>query len=307
MKILPKIVTFVVTAALLLGVAGCATTSGSSSTSGKGTKKIALLMASLTTDFFVQAADAAKKYAKANNIDLTITTSDNDAAKELSNMQDIVGQSPDAILFDPVDSNSAAAAVRLANAAKIPVITFDRGVIGAKTVSHIASDNSAGGKMAADYIKQKFPNGAKVAELQGILSTNIATQRGSGFEKELKTASNLHLVATQSANFDKSQGFTVFQNILQANPKLDVVFAQNDEMALGALQAAEAANRTDLVIVGFDGSPDALTAIAAGRMSATVAQLPAKIVDTALDTTVKYLDSKAVKSEIGVELKLITK
>ena len=297
MKTFPKIVTFVVTAALLVGVAGCATTNGSSSTSEKGTKKIALLMASLTTDFFVQAADAAKKYAKANNIDVTITTSENDAAKELSNMQDIVGQNPDAILFDPVDSN----------AAKIPVITFDRGVIGAKTVSHIASDNAAGGKIAADYIKQKFPNGAEVAELQGILSTNIATQRGSGFEKELKTASNLHMVATQSANFDKSQGFTVFQNILQANPKLDAVFAQNDEMALGALQAAEAANRTDLVIVGFDGSPDALTAIAAGRMSATVAQLPAKIVETALDTTVKYLDGKTVEPEIGVELKLITK
>lgn len=314
MKMIPKITALAASAVLLVGVAGCAgnsgtsgDSSGSGSDSGSGNKKIALLMASLTTDFFVQAGDEAKKYASENDIDLTVTTSDNDASKELSNMQDIVGQAPDAIIFDPVDSTSGAAAVRLANAAKIPVITMDRGVPDADTVSHVASDNEAGGKLAAEYLKEKFPDGAQVAELQGILSTDIATQRGGGFEKELKTQDNLKIVATQSANFDKSQGFTVFQNILQANPKLNAVFAHNDEMALGALQAAEAAGRKDIVIVGFDGSADALAAIKDGRMAASVAQLPDQIVDTAMETAVAAIDGKKVEAEIGVPLKLITK
>lgn len=309
MKIVPKITAVVAGGALLLAAAGCSSTgaSGSGSGSDKGHKRIALLMASLTTDFFVQAAAEAKKYAQEHDIDLTITTSDNDPSKELSNMQDIVGQSPAAILFDPVDSNSGSAAVKLANAAKIPVFTVDRGVTSGETVAHVASDNTAGGKLAADYLKDQFPKGAKVAELQGILSTDIAGERGGGFEKELATGDNLDLVAKQSADFDKSEGFTVFQNILQANPDLDAVFAQNDEMALGAVQAAQAAGRKDLVIVGFDGSPDALDAIKAGQMSATVAQLPAKIVDTAFDAAVQHLDGKKVEAEIGVPLKLVTK
>ena len=272
-----------------------------------GPKKIALLMASLTTDFFVQIEAAAQKYAKEKNVQLTVFTCDNDAAKELSNMEDIVGQKPDLILFTPVDSAAAVASVEKANAAGIPVVTFDRGANGGKVVSHIASDNAAGGKMAADYIKQRFPNGANVVELQGILSTDVAKQRGAGFDTALKEAPNMKLVAQQSANFDKSQGMTVFENVLQANDKIDAVFAQNDEMALGAMQAAQAAGRTDIVIVGFDASPEAVKAIQDGKMAATIAQLPDKIIQTAIDTSLAYLAGETVKPEIGIELKLITK
>lgn len=312
MKVHRNSVALLLTAALVTATSACSSSAqtssgGAGAASQGGNKKIALLVASLTTDFFVQLNEAGKKYAQEKNITLKVTTSDNDAAKELSNMQDIIGQKPDLILFDPVDSAAAAASVKQANNAKIPVVTIDRGVSGGQVVSHIASDNQAGGKMAADYLKQKFPNGANVAELQGVLSTDIAKQRGGGFEKELQTAPNLVLVASQTANFDKSQGFTVFQNIMQANPKVNAVFAQNDEMALGAMQAALAAKRTDIAIVGFDAAPEAVKAVQAGTMAATIAQLPDKIIQTAMDTSLSYLAGNKVEPEIAVELKLITK
>lgn len=311
MKAMPKHVALLLASVLLAGTSACGGSTsaggGGGSSSTGGNKKMALLVASLTTTFFVAVDDAAKKYAKEKNIKLTVFTSDNDAAKELSNMQDIVGQKPDLILFDPVDSAAATASVNQANNAKIPLVTFDRGVNGGKVVSHIASDNVAGGKMAADFLKQKFPKGANVAELQGILATDVAKQRGQGFEDELKTVPNLKLVSKQTANFDKSQGFTVFQNILQANPKINAVFAQNDEMALGAVGAAKAAKRTDIAIVGFDAAPEAVTAVKSGTMAATIAQLPDKIIQTAIDTALAYLAGKKVKPEIAVELKLLTK
>ncbi len=310
MRIVPKNVAVVLAAAILASTSACGSAdtgdAGSGGSAG-GSKKITLLVASLTTTFFVAVNDEAKRYAKEKNVDLRVLTSDNDPAKELSNMQDIVGQKPDLILFDPVDSAAAAASVAQANNAKIPVVTFDRGVEGGTVVSHIASDNVAGGKMAAEFLKGKFPDGANVVELQGILATDIAKQRGQGFEDELKTAPNLKLVASQTANFDKSQGFTVFQNLLQANPGVNAVFAQNDEMALGALQAAIAAKRTDIAIVGFDASPEAVKAVEAGTMAATVAQLPDKIIQTAMDASLAYLAGEKVEPQIAVGLELVKK
>jgi ribose transport system substrate-binding protein len=268
--------------------------------------KIALLMASLTTDFFVEINSSAKAYAEQNGIDLTVLTCDNDPARELANMEDIIGQAPDIILFTPTDSDAAVAAVEKANEAGIPVITFDRGVNGGKNVTHISSDNIAGGELAGNYIKSRFPGGAKVVELQGILATNIAQQRGKGFNDAIASAGNIDVVARQSANFDKSQGMTVMENILQAQDKIDAVFAHNDEMALGAMEACIAANRNDIAIVGFDASPNAVEAVRNGTMAATVAQLPAKIIQTTIDTAVKYLNGEQIPPEIGVGLELVS-
>lgn len=267
--------------------------------------KVTLLMASLTTDFFVAIEKAAKEYADVAGIELTVITSDNDSAKELANMEDIVSQEPDIVLYTPSDSDAAVASVEAANAAGIPVITFDRGANSGEVVCHVASDNVAGGKMAGEYIKELFPDGAKVVELQGVMATNVAQQRGQGFNEVIDATDNLELVAQQSANFNKDEGMTVMENILQAQDEIDAVFAHNDEMALGAMEACIAAGRTDIAIVGFDASPDAVAAVEAGTMAATVAQLPDKIIQTTIDAALDYLAGKSVDPEIGVELALV--
>ena len=160
--------------------------------------------------------------------------------------------------------------------------------------------------MAGEYIREIFPDGAKVAELQGILATNVAQLRGAGFNKIIDETDNLELVAQQSANFDKSEGMTVFENMLQAHDEIEAVFAANDEMARGAMEACKAAGREDIKIVGFDASPDAVVAVEAGDMAATIAQLPVKIIDTTIDTAIAYLHGEEVEKEIGVELQLVT-
>jgi len=315
LKAMSRTAAVVSVAIVLAATSGCggsttgptADTTSTESTSAGAPTKMALMVASLTTDFFVQIEAAAQAYATEKGIELSVFTADNDAAKELSNMEDILSEDFDVILLTPVDSDAAVASVEMANAAGVPVVTFDRGVSGGEVVSHIASDNEAGGKMAAEYIAGRFPDGGNVVELQGILATDVAKERGAGFGAGLAEAGNLELVAQQSANFDKAQGFTVFENILQANDQIDAVFAANDEMALGAMQAAEAANRTDIVIVGFDASAEAVAAVQAGQMAATIAQLPDKIVQTAIDTALSYLAGETVEPEIRVELQLVTK
>ena len=268
--------------------------------------RIALLMASMTTEFFVQIEAEARAYAEEVGVDLEVYTCDNDSAKELANMETILSDAPDIILYTPNDSDAATVCVEKANEAGVPVITFDRGSNGGEVVSHIASDNELGGQMAGEYIREIFPDGAKVAELQGILATNVAQLRGAGFNKIIDETDNLELVAQQSANFDKSEGMTVFENMLQAHDEIQAVFAANDEMALGAMEACKAAGREDIKIVGFDASPDAVVAVEAGEMAATIAQLPIKIIDTMIDTALAYLSGEEVEKEIGVELQLVT-
>lgn len=269
--------------------------------------KVALMLASLSTDFFVQIEAAATTYADEKGVELSVFNANNDAARELSIMEDVLSGGFDLILFTPVDSDAAVASVKLANDAGVPVITFDRGVTSGEVVTHVASDNEGGGAMAADFIAEQFPDGANVVELQGILATDVAKQRGGGFGAELAKAGNLEIVAQQSANFDKAEGYTVFENILQANDKVDAVFAHNDEMALGAMEAARAAGRTDILIVGFDASADAVQAVKDGGMAATVAQLPDQIIQAAIDAAIAYLAGDAVEPQIAVALELVTK
>lgn len=302
MKLRKKILGLVLAGAMTVSVLGITSVAAEDKA-----PRMALLQASMTTEFFVQIEAEARAYAEEKGIDLAVYTCDNDSAKELANMETILSDAPDIILYTPNDSDAATVCVEKANEAGVPVITFDRASNGGEVVSHIASDNEAGGKMAGEYIVSLFPDGAKVAELQGILATNVAQLRGKGFNEAIEAAGNFELVAQQSANFDKSEGMTVFENMLQAHDEIQAVFAANDEMALGAMEACLAAGRDDIKIVGFDASPDAVAAVEAGTMAATIAQLPKQIIDTAIDTALAYLAGETVEAEIGVPLELVVK
>jgi ribose transport system substrate-binding protein len=166
-------------------------------------------------------------------------------------------------------------AIKKANDANIPVFTVDRSANGGTVVSHIASDNVAGGKMAAEFLSKTIGGKGNVIELQGIAGTSAARDRGQGFNDYIKASSpNIKIVAQQTANFNRDEGLKVFENILQAQPEIAAVFAHNDEMILGAIQAAEAAKRTGIVFVGFDAIDDATKAVKDGKLAATVAQKP---------------------------------
>jgi ribose transport system substrate-binding protein len=176
-------------------------------------------------------------------------------------------------------------------------------------VSHIASDNVAGGKMAAEFLCKALGGQGKVVELEGIPGTSAARDRGQGFNDYMSSeCTGVEIVARQTANFNRAEGLTVFENILQAQPEIDGVFAHNDEMILGAIEAAEAAGRAkDIVFVGFDAVDDAVQAVKDGKLAATIAQQPAEMGKLGVYYAVRYLNGEDVPDYVPVDLALVTK
>ena len=268
---------------------------------------LGLVLSTLNNPFFVTLRDGAQSEADKLGVTLIVMDSQNDSAKEASNIEDLISRKVDAILVNPTDSDAVVPSIKKANDAHIPVFTIDRGANGGTVVSHIASDNVAGGKMAGEYLAKALNGKGKVVELEGIAGTSAARDRGQGFEEALKNYPDIQIVAKQTADFDRAKGLSVFENILTAQPQIDGVFAQNDEMVLGAIQAAEAAGRTGIIFVGFDAIDDALKAIKDGKLAATVQQQPAVMGQLGIQTAVDFLNGKTVEKFIPVPLKLITK
>ena len=265
---------------------------------------IALTVSTLDNPFFVSLKDGAQKKADELGYKLVVLDSQNDPAKELSNVEDLTVRGAKVLLINPTDSAAVGNAVAIANRNKIPVITLDRGAAKGDIVSHIASDNVAGGKMAGDFIAQKLGNGAKVIQLEGLAGTSAARERGEGF-KQAVDEHKFAVLASQPADFDRTKGLNVTENLLASKGDVQAIFAQNDEMALGALRAIGAANKKVLV-VGFDGTDDGVKAVKSGKLAATVAQQPELIGSLGVETADKILKGEKVEAKIPVALKVVT-
>lgn len=291
------------------GLVGCGT-SQNESNSGSGTqpanKKIGMVLSTQNNPFFVSMKDGAQKKAKELGYDLIVVDSGNDATKERSNVDDLIQKGVGALIINPTDSDAVVNAIKAANNAKIPVITVDRAANGGNVVTHIASDNVKGGEMAANFIIAKLAKKGNIVELQGTPGTSATRDRGKGFHNIVDTTTGIKVVASQAADFDRTKGLDVMTNIIQSTPNFNAVFAQNDEMALGAVKALKAANKK-VIVVGFDGNADAKAAVKSGDMAATVAQQPDLMGSMAVDNAVKIIKGQTVAKQIPVALQLITK
>ena len=275
------------------------------SISAQAKDTIAIVLSTLNNPFFVSMKDGAQKKADELGYKLITLDSQNDPSKELSNVEDLTVRGVKAILINPTDSDAVSNAIRMANRANIPVITLDRGANHGKVVSHVASNNVAGGEMAGKFIAKTVGDHAKVIQLEGIAGTSAARERGEGFLKAIK-ASHMQLIASQPADFDRTKGMNVMENLLAAHPEVQAVFAQNDEMALGALRAIKSAGK-NIPVIGFDGTKDGLEAIKRGQLTATIAQQPALIGSIGVATINKVLKGQPVKKYISVPLQIISK
>jgi len=264
---------------------------------------IALVVSTLNNPFFVTLKDGAVQKAEEMGYDIIVLDSQNDPSKELANVEDLTVRGVKAILINPTDSDAVSNAIRLINGANIPVLTLDRGATRGKVASHIASDNVAGGKMAGDFMAEKLGKNAKVIQLEGLAGTSAARDRGAGFAKAVE-ANGFNVLASQPADFDRTKGLNVMENLLANHGDVQGVFAQNDEMALGALRALQAAGK-DVVVVGFDGTDDGVAAVKRGEMAGTIAQQPALIGALGVEAADKILKGGMVKEYIPVPLKVI--
>ncbi|WP_373818651.1 ribose ABC transporter substrate-binding protein RbsB [Glaesserella sp.] len=275
------------------------------STSAMAKETIALAISTLDNPFFVTLKEGAEKKANELGYNLVVLDSQNDPAKELSNVEDVTVRGAKVLLINPTDSEAVGTAVAVANKKNIPVITLDRGANKGNVVSHIASDNVAGGKMAGDFIAEKVGKNAKVIQLEGIAGTSAARERGEGFKQAVE-ANQFELLASQPADFDRTKGLNVMENLLASHGSAKAVFAQNDEMALGALRAIKASDK-NILVVGFDGTDDAVKAVNGGQLAATIAQQPEKIGELGIEAADKVLKGEKVDAQIPVPLKVVTK
>ncbi|AOH39649.1 ribose ABC transporter substrate-binding protein RbsB [Dialister pneumosintes] len=289
--------------AALLSVAGC----GSSDDKAASSDKKVIIGFSVSTQnnpFFVKMADSVKAEAAKQGVEVKIVDAQNDPAKQANDISDLIQQHVDVLIVNPVDSAAVGNSVISANEAKIPVITVDRSSDSGDVATHIASNNIKGGEMAADFLVQKLGEGAEVAELEGIPGASATRERGEGFHN---IADNkLKVLAKQSADFDRSKGLTVAENMIQANAGIKAIFAHNDEMALGAISAAKSANK-NIMIVGFDGTEDGMKAVEDGDLVATIAQQPDKMGEMGVDAAVKLAKGESVEKNIAIDLKLVQK
>ncbi|GGO09420.1 ribose ABC transporter substrate-binding protein RbsB [Saccharibacillus kuerlensis] len=266
--------------------------------------KIGLSISTLNNPFFVSLKDGVEAQAQKLGIEVIVVDAQNDSAKQSNDVDDLLQQGINALLVNPTDSAAISSAVQAANVLDIPVIALDRSADQGDVKALVASDNAKGGQMAAEYLAEQLGEGAKVIELQGVPGASATRERGRGFHEIADK--RLDVIASQAADFDRTKGLTVMENLLQGNPGVQAVFAHNDEMALGAIEAIESSGK-DIPVVGFDGNDDALTSIQNGKLTATVAQQPDLIGQLAVDAARDVLQGKEVEASIPAPLKLVTK
>lgn len=306
---LKKIAAAVLTVAMMFSMTGCnaitidgeenvATGEGES----VGNGSIGFSVSTLNNPFFVTLSEGAKDKADELGVDLIVVDAGDETAKQTSDIEDLISRNISVLIVNPVDSDAVAPAVKDAVSKGIKVISVDRVVNGVDVDCAIASDNVAGAEAATEYLVSLIGEGAKVAELQGTTGASATIDRGQGFHNVADK--KLNVVASQTGDFNRSDGMSVMENMLQADSGIQGVFAHNDEMALGAV---EAIGSRKIVVVGFDATDDAQAAVKAGKMAVTVAQKPDLMGATAVETAQKILNGETVDKEIPVEVELITK
>lgn len=279
-----------------------------------GAVTVGVVLKSLANPFYVTMEEAVKAKAAELGVEIIIQAPERetDAEKQMQIIENLIVQQVDALILTPNGSTELVPAIKKANDKNIPVIIVDTRVdeaalteAGAHVESFIGSDNYYGGEVAADELKKAISEG-KVAVLEGISGHETSVERVSGFTDKADELGGLEIVSSQPADWDQEKGYTVFQNILQANPDIVGLFAANDQMALGAVKAIADMGKTDqITVVGFDGTDDAKAAIAAGSMLGSIAQAPDKMGEIALETAMAYLADGTCEADIPVDVYMV--
>lgn len=293
------------TALLVVGLSAC-NRGPAAEGGGASGQKITLSLSTLNNPFFVEVRNGAKAEADKLGVQLDILDAQNDSATQANQLATAATNGSKAVIVNAVDSDAAGSAVSALNKADIPVVAVDRTVNDAKLVSFIASDNVAGGTQAAQLLAEAIGKKGSILVLQGVAGTSASRDRGQGFTEGLKAFPDVTVAASQTANFDRATALNVTTNLLQAHPDIVGIFAENDEMALGAIQALGSRAGTDVKVVAFDGTDDGLKAIKAGTMVGTIAQQPGELGKLAVEQAVKALKGEKVDATVPVKVVSVT-
>jgi ribose transport system substrate-binding protein len=312
-KMLKRMITVALTAlfcTILLTACGKKEETNKSDVTQKSQTKLTIGVSLLTrTHPFYQDLEAGlKEAADAAGYELLITAGEFDVAKQKDQVQDFIVRKVNAIILSPCDSKSIGTVVKAANDAGIPVFTADIACLaeGVKVITHVASDNVAGGRLAAQAVVQALNGTGKVAIIDHPEVESVI-QRVKGFEEELAKTPGIQMVAKLSGHGVKDQAFRTTEDILQAHPDITAIFGINDDSALGALAAVEKAGKAGKVkIIGFDAVPEAREAIKAGKIYADVIQKPKDIGKTTIEAVKTYISGGQTQPIILIPCALFT-
>lgn len=270
------------------------------------TGSVTLALSTQSNPFFVQLRDGAQKKADEMGVSLNVQDASNDASVQVNQLNNAATSGANVVIVNPTDSDAVVPAVEALNKANIPVVAVDRSASGGTVDSFIASDNVAGGKQAAEALAKSIGEEGEVLVLQGITGSSASRDRGQGFMEGIAAFPNIKVAAQQTAGFDRVQGLNVTTNLLQAHPNIKAIFAENDEMALGAIEALGDRAGKDVFVIGFDGTEDGIKAVTDGRMAATIAQQPAELGAKAVEEAAKLLKGEQAQKEVPVEVITVT-
>lgn len=281
----------------------------------EGKPVVALVMKTLNNQFFIDMEAGARSVADSLGLELIVQAPEReiDVEKQMQIVENLLQRKIRVLALVPSGSKEIVPAVLKANAAQVPVITVDTRVDAATlkaangtVATFIGSDNVDGGRIAGAFIAELLKGKGTVAVLEGIPGHETGDARLRGFRESMQANSGLSIVASQTANWERDQAFNVMQNMLQAHADIGAVFACNDVMALGAVEAIAAAGRTASIrVVGFDAQDDARKAVTEQRMAGTIAQNPREMGRLAMLTAARLLKGEAVAAEQPVPIALI--
>jgi ribose transport system substrate-binding protein len=307
-----KLKLFILLSLTLLFAFACNQQTATNSTNSTATtstekKKIGVSLLTREHQFYKDLEAGLKESAEKNGYELIVQSGDMDLAKQQSQIENFIVQKVAAIVVCPADTKGIAPAIEKANAANIPVFTADIAASGGKVVSHIASDNVLGGKMAAEFIANQLKDGGEVGII-GQPEVQSTIDREKGFKDEMVKHPNIKVVATLNGGGVRDRANKAADDMLQGNPNLKAIFAINDDSALGALASAETRGKKDLIIVGYDATPEAVAKIQAGTMlKADVAQDPKLIGSKTVETIAKHLKGEKVEVVVAIPVKIVDK
>jgi len=300
-------------ALLALTAGGCNRSTPESTTK----PTVALVLKTLNHPFFVDMRRGAQEAADRLGVTLQVQAAEReiDVEKQMQIVENLIQTGIKALCITPSGSREIISALVKARDAGIPIVVVDTRVdakaaaaAGVEPKTFVGSDNYEGGRLAGQYVAKVTGGKARIGILEGIPGHETADSRLRGFREAVSDQPGITIVASQPANWERDQGFNVFQNMLQAHGDIDTVFAASDLMALGALEAIAAAGKTGKIrVVGFDALDDAKKAIAAGTMDASVAQFPAEMGRVAVESAVKVMRGESLPAEVKVKLELVTK
>ncbi len=275
-----------------------------------GTKEKKVIGVTLLTRahiFYRDLEEGLRSEADSNNFDLIITSADFDLGKQINQIEDFVSRKVDAIIVCPVDSKGVGLGIKKANSADIPIFTADIAAEEGKIVSHVASDNVQGGKMAGEYIAKILNGKGNIAIINQPAITSVL-DRVKGFQEALKKYPDMKIVADVNGQGVRDRSLQAATDVLQAHPNLNGIFGINDDSALGALDAVQQYKKNGVVIVGYDATPPAVDAIKKNTaLKADVVQYPKKIGETTIKEINKYFNGEKVPAKVPVDVGIVGK